>query len=148
MLKLDQELENFPTLTWVVAVALAGEGGQILLQKRPLDKDHGGLWEFPGGKVERGETPAFAAVRELAEELGIAVEPENLTPVSFAEDTPGLRSRPIVILLYTCRVWEGEPAACDGAEVGWFALAEAGTLAMPPLDAPLLCALNRMTGSD
>ncbi len=127
----------------VVAVALIEPTGTILMQRRRLDAEHGGLWEFPGGKIDAGESPESALVREIEEELGIGLEVESLEPVAFAS---GLRAaaRPgehLVILLYICREWEGEPRCLDGEEIGRFSPGEIGTLAMPPLDYPLAAQL-------
>ena len=110
----------------------------MLMHRRPLHKQHGGLWEFPGGKVEAGESPGNALIRELAEELGIGVEARNLHPVAFAEDGPGAPSRGIVILLYTLATWTGDPVAQEaGAQTGWFTAPEIARLARPPLDVAL-----------
>ncbi len=121
----------------VVAVALMRGDGAVLLQQRPLDKQHGGLWEFPGGKVEAGEAAADAAVRELAEELGIGVAPAALVPVGFAEN----RARGLVILLYLCRAWEGAVQCLEGEALCWEAPERIAGLDMPPLDYPLAQAL-------
>ena len=125
----------------VVAVALLA-GGRVLMQQRPVGKQHGGLWEFPGGKVEKGEGPRAAAVRELAEELGVAIAPGDLAEVGFAAHEPGEGGRPLVILLYACQRWQGEPQALEAAAFGWFAPGAVGDLAMPPLDYPLARALE------
>ena len=127
----------------VVAVALIDATGRVLLQRRHADRAHGGLWEFPGGKVEPGESLESAAVREIEEELGISLEPVALRPLSFASDpahAPAPRV-PHVILLYTCRRWKGEPQCHDAAEIGWFVPSTIPGLAMPPLDYPLADAL-------
>lgn len=122
---------------WVVAAALTDPAGRILMQQRPPGKQHAGLWEFPGGKVEPGEQPDAALIRELAEELGIAVDPEALEPVAFAT------APPVVLLLYRCRAWRGTVAATDGTALRWDTPARLATLAMPPADRPLLAALAR-----
>jgi 8-oxo-dGTP diphosphatase len=136
-------LQNFSTPVLVVAVALIDRAGLILLQRRRIGSEHGGLWEFPGGKVEPGESPQFALLRETEEELGDRLDPAQLFPLSFASDPepPPPPRRPYVILLYTCRSWHGEPECRDGEEIRWFALAELADLAMPPLDYPLAVAL-------
>ncbi len=121
---------------WVVAAALVDPTGLVLVQQRPAGKQHGGLWEFPGGKVEPGETPRAALARELAEELAIGVAAAALSPVVFA-DAP-----PIVLLLYLCRDWDGEPMATDGALLRWVDPAELEELPMPPADLPLVAALR------
>ena len=94
---------------FVVAAALIGKDGKICLQKRPDNKAMAGLWEFPGGKIERGEQPEVALARELYEELNIKVDPTNLVPLTFATGTVG--ERDLLLLLYTCHRWEGEPRA-------------------------------------
>lgn len=135
-------MKNFPTWLPVVALALQDGAGRWLLHRRPAGKQHGGLWEFPGGKVEAGETPQQALIREIREELGIVVLPNNPQPQCFAQsDEPN----PIVILLYSCNHWQGEPAALEGGAVGWFTPAEALRLPKPPLDIDLLDGLLRLT---
>ena len=123
-----------------MALALRDEERRLLLQKRPAHKHHGGLWEFPGGKVEDGETPRAALVREIAEELGIAIEADALEPALFADEAG---AGPIVLILYTCCSWRGEIAALEGQESGWFNPRQASGLAMPPMDADLLKRLGR-----
>lgn len=137
-------MQKFSTPLLVAAVAMIAPGGRVLMQRRRLGAAHGGLWEFPGGKIEPGETPEAAASRELGEELGIAVDPGALAPLTFAsgpaaspEAGPGL-----VILLYICRDWRGDPQCHEGEELAWFAPAGLGALAMPPLDYPLARALT------
>lgn len=103
------------------------------MQKRRLGSVHGGLWEFPGGKIEAPETPAAALIREINEELGVVLEVGALSPLTFATD-PG---QPHVILLYTCRRWCGEPECLGGEAIAWFAPDALTRLAMPPLDVPL-----------
>lgn len=134
----------------VVAVALVDGSGTVLMQQRHFDAVHGGLWEFPGGKVEPGETPEDAVVRELAEELGIVIDAEALETVGFASGQTVPRekggkgpSRPLVILLYACRAWQGTPAALEAADLAWLVPGAIGDLAMPPLDYPLAEALCR-----
>ena len=123
----------------VVAVALIGSDGLVCLQQRPDAKAHGGLWEFPGGKVEPGESPDDALVREIAEELGIKIDRASLVPAGFARDggDAAINRPPLVILLYTCRSWHGEVQCLEAQAVAWYAPAAIGALAMPPLDYPL-----------
>jgi len=138
----------------VVAVALVGHSGRVLMQQRGFDGVHGGLWEFPGGKVDPGEGPEAALVRELGEELGIVVAESELAPVGFAsghtvpkEQGGKGASRPLVILLYICRVWQGEPSALEAAQVAWVEPGAIAALSMPPLDYPLAEALARHLGA-
>ena len=128
-------MAEIPTWVCVVAAVLIRSDGRILMHRRPLEKQHGSLWEFPGGKVEHHESPPQALARELAEELGIEVFPSDLSPVGFAQSDPEMRGRPIVILLYTSTRWDGEPDALEaGAELGWFDRSEIPGLEKPPLD--------------
>ncbi len=107
----------------------------MLLQKRPDHKHHGGLWEFPGGKVEKGENPREALCREIAEELGIAIQPAQLQAALLADETGGGQ---IVLFLYTCTSWSGDVIPDEGQQWGWFSADEAACLSMPPMDADLL----------
>lgn len=126
---------------FVVAVALVDAAGRVLVQQRPAGKQMAGLWEFPGGKVEPGETPEAALVREVAEELGIAVAQETLRPLTFASEP--LADRHLVLLLYLCRNWVGEPQALDAVALSWHAPSALHALAMPPADLPFIAALER-----
>lgn len=120
----------------VVAVALVAPDGRILLQKRASGRSMAGLWEFPGGKVEAGETPEAALVRELREELGIEIDADAIWPACFASAPVG--ERHMILLLYVCRDWRGEPAALDAERLDWVHLADMRALPMPPADAPLI----------
>ena len=119
----------------VAAAALVRADGRVLLQRRPPGKPMPDLWEFPGGKLEPGETPAAALARELAEELEIAAAPGAMTPLAFATEGP------LLLLLYVIRDWRGEPVARHAAEFRWVAPAEMPALPMPPADVPLVAAL-------
>lgn len=134
-------MKENPTTVLVVAAAMQASDGRWLMHRRPPEKHHGGLWEFPGGKVDDGENPRDALSRELCEELGIEVDSDSLEPVTFAagEHETGLQR--IVILLYTVPAWHGEPQALEGGEVGWFDSVEIAALAMPPLDVILAARL-------
>ena len=126
----------------MVAAALVDGSGRVLLQQRAPGKAMAGLWEFPGGKVEEGERPEAALVRELEEELGIFVEAESLTPAAFASaDNAG---RHMLLLLYLCREWSGEPRALDAAALRWLRPADMASLPMPPADEPLIPLLERL----
>lgn len=121
----------------VVAIALHRKDGLWLMHRRPPEKHHGGLWEFPGGKVEPGEAPEIALIREVSEELGVEVSVSDLQPAGHAQTSGDGSQPPIVITLYSCDKWEGEPAALEGGEVGWFTAEQVSQLAMPPLDIEL-----------
>lgn len=136
-------MEAPPTLLTVVALALIDSADRVLMQRRPQSRAHGGLWEFPGGKVEPGEGPAAALVREIAEELAIAVDVADLAPLTFAATPEGEGQRPLVLLLYTCLRWRGDPVPEPGAELQWVNSPALSALAMPPLDVPLAAALQR-----
>ena len=120
--------------------------GCWLMHRRPDKKDHGGLWEFPGGKVDPGETPPAALIREVTEELGITVRERDLEPVTFAQGPAFRGDQQIVILLYRCSRCQGEPRALEGGAIAWFNLDEARALPKPPLDHSLLESLRRWTG--
>ncbi|MEM6475692.1 MAG: (deoxy)nucleoside triphosphate pyrophosphohydrolase [Pseudomonadota bacterium] len=125
----------------VVAAALHRDGVAWLMHRRPEGKHHAGLWEFPGGKVDPGETPLGAITRELAEELGITVGPEDCIPAGFAQGNAGDHNRPIVILLYKIGEWNGEPRALEGGAIAWYESGQVTDLEMPPLDVELAARL-------
>ena len=123
-------------LTLVVACALVDADKRVLIAQRPQGKTLAGLWEFPGGKVEPGERPEAALVRELREELGIEVDPAALMPVAFASaDNAG---RHMLLLLYLCRAWSGVPRALDATALKWLLPEEMDGAEMPPADIPLI----------
>jgi 8-oxo-dGTP diphosphatase len=126
-------VKEYPTIIPVVAVALLSDSGQVLLQQRRASRAHAGLWEFPGGKVEVGESLSQALQREIVEELGLTLDPAALEPLSFAT----MSDNPHVVLLYTCRSWSGEPQCLDAAALGWFSSAELAALPLLALDVPL-----------
>lgn len=132
-------MEENPTMT-VVAAALADEAGRVLLQQRSPGRAMAGLWEFPGGKVERGEHPEAALVRELKEELGIDVGTDSLAPAAFA--SAEIAGRPMILLLYVCRTWQGEPKPLDATGLQWVRPDAMSALPMPPADAPLIGQLD------
>lgn len=134
------ETENSQGIALVVACALIGPDGLVLLQKRPKGKPMAGLWEFPGGKVEPGETPEAALTRELREELGVVVP--DPVPAVFA--SAPLVDRHLVLLLYICREWAGPIVAVEGQALQWASLASMRDLPMPPADYPLIDLLERM----
>ncbi|MBH5322821.1 NUDIX domain-containing protein [Aurantiacibacter sediminis] len=132
-------VENIPTWLPVVALALRDGAGRLLLQQRAADKHHGGLWEFPGGKVEVSEKPRLALVREIDEELGLVLDPDRLEPAGFAEEEG---ARHIVLFLYSANSPNAEPVAMDGQQWGWFQLDEASQLPLAPMDRELLARLS------
>lgn len=127
-------------LLLVVAAALVDGAGRVLVQRRPPGKPMAGLWEFPGGKVDPGETPAAALIRELDEELGVAVAADALVPLTFAAEP--LAGRDLVLLLYLCRAWDGAPQPFDATALAWHAPAALRALEMPPADLPFVSALE------
>ena len=129
-------MEISPTILFVVAAALTNGKGEILLQKRPMGAQMAGLWEFPGGKVDIGESPEAALVRELAEELGINVAAQDLVPETFASEPLGDRN--LVLLLYRCTTWLGAPSAIYASEIQWTLPQDIADLPMPPADYPLV----------
>ena len=126
----------------VAAAALVRADGRVLVQQRSAGASLAGLWEFPGGKLEPGEAPAAALSRELAEELGIVVEPGAGAPLAFATGAAG--RRPLLLLLYVVRAWAGEPVARAAAALRWVTTEEMADLPMPPADVPLVAALGRL----
>ncbi len=126
----------------VSAVALIDADGRVLMAKRPAGKTLAGLWEFPGGKVEPGETPEDALIRELKEELGINVEHSCLAPLTFASHT--YSDFHLLMPLYVCRRWKGIPQALEGQELQWVRAKDLRSLPMPPADLPLIPHLEEL----
>lgn len=125
-----------PPLKLVVAAALIDADGRVLLARRPAHKELGGLWEFPGGKVHEGETPEAALIRELKEELGIDVPVKCLAPLTFASH--GYERFHLLMPLYACRNWEGEPQPLEGQTLAWVRKDKLREYPMPPADEPLI----------
>ena len=138
----DHELKLRPHWLTVVAAALVDADGRVLVQQRPPGAAMAGLWEFPGGKVEPGETPEAALIRELAEELGIDVEAACLAPACFASEPLGQRH--LVLLLFVCRKWSGTPQPRHASALQWLRPAQMFALPMPPADRPLLGLLDAL----
>lgn len=128
----------------VVAAALIDGEGRVLLQRRPPGKQMADLWEFPGGKIEPGEALEAALARELAEELGITVDPAAATPLTFA--SAALGTRHLLLLLYVVRDWQGEPAPLEASVIRWVRPEAMHALPMPPADVPLVAALCGLVG--
>ena len=129
------------TLLIVAAAALVDRDGRVLVQQR-RGGVHAGLWEFPGGKLEPGETPAGALARELAEELGIDVDTACLAPAAFASEPLG--GRQLLLLLHVCRKWKGMPRPLAAAALRWVRPIELHGLDMPPADRPLIGLLEAL----
>ncbi len=126
----------------VSAVALIDADGRVLMAKRPAGKTLAGLWEFPGGKVEPGETPEDALIRELKEELGINVEHSCLAPLTFASHT--YSDFHLLMPLFVCRRWKGIPQALEGQELKWVWAKDLTSMPMPPADLPLIPHLQEL----
>jgi 8-oxo-dGTP diphosphatase len=124
----------------VSAVALVDGDGRVLLAQRPQGKSLAGLWEFPGGKVEPGETPEQALIRELKEELGIDVATSCLAPFTFASHA--YDDFHLLMPLYVCRVWRGIVQPVEGQALAWVRPTQMGEYPMPPADKPLVAMLR------
>ena len=120
----------------VVAVALIDTEGRVLLAQRPPGKSLAGLWEFPGGKVEPGETPEAALIRELHEELGIETKSSCLAPLTFASHS--YEDFHLLMPLFACRRWQGIPSPREGQALAWVRARDLRDYPMPPADIPLI----------
>jgi 8-oxo-dGTP diphosphatase len=123
-------------LLLVAAIALIDKDGRVLLAQRPVGKSMAGMWEFPGGKVEDGETPEAALIRELHEELGIETWSSCLAPLTFASHSyPDFH---LIMPLFACRKWDGIPIAREGQTLAWVRPEKLRDYPMPPADIPLI----------
>jgi 8-oxo-dGTP diphosphatase len=120
----------------VAAAALVDPDGRILLARRPEGKSMAGLWEFPGGKVQDGEVPEQALIRELREELGIDTRTSCLAPIGFASHA--YEDFHLLMPLFACRVWRGTVTPMEGQELAWVRPPRLGDYRMPPADEPLV----------
>jgi 8-oxo-dGTP diphosphatase len=120
----------------VAAVAEVDVDGRVLIAQRPQGKSMAGLWEFPGGKVDAGETPEEALVRELREELGIDTATSCLAPIAFASH--GYERFHLLMPVFACRKWAGVPQPREGQALKWVAPIELSRYPMPPADLPLV----------
>lgn len=126
-------------LLLVVACALVDADGRVLLAQRPEGKSMAGLWEFPGGKLETGETPEDCLIRELEEELGIVTKPACLAPLSFASHA--YEGFHLLMPLYICRRFEGNPSPREHQQLKWVRPKDLRSFPMPPADEPLVASL-------
>ena len=129
-------------LVLVVAVALIDADGRVLLAKRPKGKNLSGLWEFPGGKIEPGEKPEAALIRELKEELAIDVSESCLAPLTFASHA--YEDFHLLMPLYICRRWTGNVVSAEGQELKWVRALDLRNYPMPPADKPLIPHLQEL----
>jgi 8-oxo-dGTP diphosphatase len=124
----------------VAAVGLVDTDGRVLLAQRPPGKPMAGLWEFPGGKVEPGETPEAALIREMREELGLDIKEACLAPFTFASHA--YENFHLLMPLYLCRRWQGTPTPHEGQVLKWVRPKEMKDYPMPPADVPLVAMLR------
>ena len=140
MIRPDDDLpdESAPPvkIVLVAAVALIDPDGRVLLAQRPEGKAMAGLWEFPGGKVEDGEAPEHALIRELDEELGIDTWASCLAPLTFASH--GYETFHLLMPLFACRKWQGTPRSREGQALSWVRPNRLRDYPMPPADIPLI----------
>ncbi|VEJ44800.1 8-oxo-dGTP diphosphatase MutT [Bartonella vinsonii] len=129
------------SLLLVVACALLDQDKRVLLTERPQGKSLAGLWEFPGGKVEKGETPEESLIRELKEELGIYVQENNLLPLTFASHT--YETFHLLMPLYLCYHYEGLAQGREGQNLQWVFIGELDQYPMPAADKPLIQLLKK-----
>jgi 8-oxo-dGTP diphosphatase len=125
-----------PPLVLVAACALIDADKRVLIATRPAGKPMAGLWEFPGGKVEEGETPDDTVIRELHEELAVTVTKPCLAPLTFTSHN--YLEFHVLLALFVCRRWEGTPAAREGQEIKWVRANRLHEFPMPPADEPLI----------
>lgn len=127
---------------FVVAAALVDRDGRVLLAQRPPGKHLAGSWEFPGGKVDPGERPEEALIRELNEELGIDTHSSCLAPATFASH--GYDDFHLVMLVFLCRKWTGAPRGLEGQDLRWARPHEMFAIDMPPADRPIIGILDAL----
>jgi 8-oxo-dGTP diphosphatase len=136
----DSDPDTAVPILLVAAVALVDIDGRVLIAQRPEGKAMAGLWEFPGGKVDDGETPEEALIRELDEELGIDVTENCLAPLTFASHR--YEKFHLLMPLFVCRVWKGEAVPREGQTLKWVRPMQLRDYPMPPADVPLVAMLR------
>jgi 8-oxo-dGTP diphosphatase len=129
-------------IVYVVAVALVDRDGRVLLAQRPPGKKMAGLWEFPGGKIEPGETPEAALVREIKEEMDIDTQESCLAPLTFVSH--GYDDFHLFMPVFVCRVWKGAPVAREGQSFAWVYPKDFDKYPMPPADIPLIPVMREL----
>ena len=132
-------MSNKPTLI-VPAIALVDKDSRILLAQRPEGKEFAGYWEFPGGKIEQGETPEAALIREIREELGVETKDSCLAPISFASHA--YENFHLILLLYICRRWQNAPEALVGGQLAWVRPQRLRDYQMPPANVEFIAVLQ------
>ena len=142
-MQIGQHNETGISLLLVSACALIDGDNRVLLAQRPPGKMLEGLWEFPGGKIEPGETPELALVREMMEELGVHVKAKDLAPVGFASHS--YEKFHLLMPLYAVRKWLGAPNPREGQKIAWVKPLEMAAFPMPPADEPLIARLQAYT---
>lgn len=125
-------------VVYVSAVALVDVDGRVLIAQRPEGKKMAGLWEFPGGKIEKGESPEYALQRELWEELGIRTAPSCFSPVAFASHTYKEEGFHLMMPIFACRQWEGDVIANEHKALKWVKPVDLYQYPMPEADKPLI----------
>ncbi len=126
----------------VVAVLLIDQDNRILLAQRPKGKPMAGLWEFPGGKIDQGETPEYALIREMNEELGIMTGEDCLQPVTFASHS--YDDFHLLMPVFACRTWKGTPQGREGQNLKWVHKQDLNKYDMPQADIPLIPLIHQM----
>ena len=134
------QITDHKNLVIVASIALIDANDQILIAKRPNKKHLSGFWEFPGGKVEKGESPEYALIREVKEELNIDINNKCIAPLTFSEFD--YKKFHLLLLLYVCRRWEGEPTSMEKNEIKWVKANTLRQYKMPPADDSLIYSLQ------